>query len=224
MLTVRMKSGKFSRKINNSVLYSKGFLQGIKNEKPMFLNDLAELTKESLYKYIDAKARLNPEALHHVYEPSSVGSSGARLFRFDVKVDQSLIIFNGSFLPSKRTSENSNEPFREKARIMENGISIVVEPKNSEVLAFENDGELVFTRSAVTIEHPGGDQVAGSFGRTVDSFFEVYFTNAILQPMMLKLQNMKDYSSGFYSALSGGASAKGRRAGKNYLNIVGDIE
>ena len=224
MLSVRMRSSGFSKKMNNSVLYSRGFIQGIKNEKEIFFRKLADYTKDSLYLYIDAKARGNPDRLHHVYEPDLAGSPGSRLFKFDANVSKSNIIFNGLFLPSSKSSSSSNEPFRDKARIMENGISIVVEPKNSEVLVFENDGELVFTRSAITIEHPGGDQVANSFGETVDEFFEVYFTSAILQPLMLKLQNTKDFTSGFYSALDGGASAKGRQSGRKYLNVVGDVE
>lgn len=190
----------------------------------MFFRELADYTKDSLYNYIDAKARGNPDRLHHVYEPGAVGSSGGRLFRFDVNVSNSNIIFNGSFLPSSKSSDSSNEPFKDKARIMENAISITVEPKNSEFLVFETEGDLVFTRNSITIEHPGGDEVAGSFGETVDEFFEVYFTAAILQPLMLKLQNANEFTASFYSALKGGATAKGRMAGKRYLNVVGEVE
>ena len=222
LLTVNLNNKELNKILKNSVEYSYGFLDGIQMEKIEFNRLLGGYTVEALEKYIDARARINPQALHHVYEWNRVGDEKARLYKFNVKANATSIKFSGSFLPSKSFSPTSDEPFTDKANIMENGISIVVEPKKSNVLVFESDGDTVFTRRSITIEHPGGDEVAGSFGRTVDSFFENYFTNALLKPFIQNLQNAKEYSKNFSSGAKGGR-AVGIRAGRQYLRNSGVV-
>lgn len=178
---------------------------------------LAGYTREALYKYIDSRARANPNALHHVYEPNQVGNSGARLYKFEIIPALTKITFIGEFLPSSVPSENSREAFVNKASIMENGIAITITPKNSDVLVFENDGELVFTRNAITIDHPGGDAVAGSFGEVVDQFFTQYLTNALLKPLFKDLSTADEFVKSF----STGTRAAGVRAGRKYLQVSG---
>lgn len=222
LLGVRMNSVKLDKKLRNAISYSYGFLDGVKMEKLEFNRMLGEYTAEALKKYIDAKARISPETLHHVYEWNMVGEENGRLYEFSVKATNNDIKFIGFFLPSKKPSETSDQPFKDKANIMENGISITIEPKRSDVLVFELDGETVFTRKSITIEHPGGDEVAGSFGKTVDSFFENYFTNAFLKPLMNNLQSAKEYGVNFNSGVNGGR-AIGIRAGKRYLKNSGVV-
>jgi hypothetical protein len=48
---------------------------------------------------------------------------------------------------------------------MERGISVTVVPRSAQALAFEDNGEQVFTKQPVTIDNPGGSQVAGGFER-----------------------------------------------------------
>lgn len=222
VLSVKINNIKFNRKLKNVMSYSYGFLDGIKTEKAQFNTMLGEYTAESLKKYIDAKARISPESLHHVYEWNMVGDENGRLYKFNVKATNNDIKFIGFFLPSKNPSPTSNEPFRDKANIMENTISITIEPKRSDVLVFDMDGETVFTRKSITIEHPGGDGVAGSFGRTVDSFFENYFTNALLRPIMDNLQSAREYGINFNSGVNSGR-AVGVRAGRQYLKKSGVV-
>lgn len=222
MLTAKFDNIELNRMLKNAVEYSYGFLDGVQMEKLEFNRMLGGYTVEALEKYIDARARINPEALHHVYEWNMVGEEKGRLYKFNVRATNSNIRFTGSFLPSKKPSETSDQPFSDKASVMENGISITVEPKRSNVLVFELDGETVFTRRSITIEHPGGDAVAGSFGRTVDSFFENYFTNALLKPFIENLQNAKEYGRNFSSGVKGGR-AVGVRAGRQYLRKSGVV-
>ena len=106
---------------------------------------------------------------------------------------------------------------------MENSIQVVIKPKNNDVLVFEDNGETVFTTSAIYIDHPGGDEVAGSFGETVNVFFNSYFTNALLRPLMNKLSTANEFVEYFPSGSRIGRNV-GVRAGKKYLSVLGGIE
>jgi hypothetical protein len=64
---------------------------------------------------------------------------------------------------------------------MEKGVPIVIKPKKSPVLVFEQDGETVFTRNAVTVNSPGGEDAQGSFESTIDMFFLQYFKQSFLK-------------------------------------------
>lgn len=224
MLSVKLNAKDFSKTMKNVVAYSMGFLEGIESDRLAFNRMLGEYTKQALGKYIDAKARGNPDALHHVYEVGGVGSEDSRLFNFNVAATKANITLSGYFFPSSGVPNNGGYPFTDKAQVMEDGISITITPKRSKVLVFEYKGETVFTPNAITIDHPGGDQVAGSFGRVVDEFFLNYFTNAMLAPMIADLQKADEFTRYFPSGASGGGRAVGLRAGRSYLNILGAIE
>ena len=215
-----MNSKELNKKLNNVVQYSNGFFEGVEMERIHFNRILGGYTAEALGYYIDSKARSNPDSLHHIYEWNRVGDKGARLFSFNVNATKSNISFLGKFMPSKSVSENSSQPFTNKAEIMENKIAITIEPKNSDVLVFEDDGELVFTASSVYIANPGGDKVAGSFGSVVDEFFSVYFTNSVLAPVVKDLENIREFTDKFSQGSKSGRSV-GVSAGRKYMTIKG---
>lgn len=221
MLEVKLDNIQFKKTLKNVIEYSEGFFNGIDMKRVDFNNELADFTSEALKKYIDAQARMNPLKLHHVYEWGKAGNASSRLFEFSTRVSGRTISIVGNFLPSKSISETSHEAFVDKATVMENSIQVVIEPKNSDVLVFENKGDVVFTKNAIYIDHPGGDEVAGSFGETVDSFFENYFTNGLLRPLIEKLSKANEFTQSL-SATSG--RNVGIRAGKEYLNIEGMVE
>jgi hypothetical protein len=220
VLRVSFDSKEINKILKNTVSYSYGFLNGIELDQTLFNKMLGEYTVEALKKYIDSQARMNPDALHHVYEWNSVGSPDSRLFAINSIASKRLIKFEGLFLPSTSISGTSTEPFTDKANVMENAISVVVEPKNSDVLAFEDAGQMVFTTQSIYIENPGGDQVAGSFGRVVDDFFENYFSNALLQPFIKQLSNPKEYADYFREGTKMG-SYSGIKAGRKYIKSIG---
>ena len=224
MPTANFDMTDFNRKLNNTIQYSMGFTKGIELNRLRFNQTLGEYTVQALGKYIDAKARGNPNALHHVYEPGMVGQEKARLFNFDAVATIENIIISGRFLPSSGTPTNGGEPFIDKARIMEDQISIVITPRSSNVLAFEYEGQTVFTSNSIYIDHPGGDEVAGSFGRVIDEFFLNYFTNAMLQPLIADLEKADEYLVNFNAGVNGGGRSLGIRAGKAYLSMTGVIE
>ena len=223
MLSVKIDSMQLNKTLNNVVGYSDGFLKGIDMKKIEFNKEVANFTSAALGKYIDAQARMNPLRLHHVYEWGKSGNQASRLFEFDTMVSGRTIHFTGKFLPSKSVSDTSNEPFIDKANIMENSIQVVIEPKNSDVLVFESNGETVFTTNAIYIDHPGGDEVAGSFGETVNDFFENYFTHGLLKPLIDKLSTAREFTASFSSGAKSGSNV-GINAGKQYLNIQGVVE
>ena len=223
MIKVKINNAQLDKTLKNIVEYSDGFLKGIDMKKIDFNNEVANFTSVALGKYIDAQARMNPLKLHHVYEWGKAGNQASRLFEFDTKVSGKTISFTGKFLPSKSISNTSSEPFIDKANVMENSIQVVIEPKNSDVLVFENNGETVFTTNTIYIDHPGGDEVAGSFGDTVNNFFENYFTNGLLAPLIKKLSTAKEFTASFSSGAKSGSNI-GIRAGKEYLDIKGVVE
>ena len=223
MIKVKINNAQLDKTLKNVVEYSDGFFKGIDMKKIDFNNEVANFTSVALGKYIDAQARMNPLKLHHVYEWGKAGNQASRLFEFDTKVSGKTISFTGKFLPSKSISNTSSEPFIDKANVMENSIQVVIEPKNSDVLVFENNGETVFTTNTIYIDHPGGDEVAGSFGDTVNDFFENYFTNGLLAPLIKKLSTAKEFTASFSSGAKSGSNI-GIRAGKEYLDIKGVVE
>jgi hypothetical protein len=220
MIKIKYDLNSFNKTMKNSTDYSLGFVEGVRANRANFNNELGELAAKMLGKYIDSRAQADTESLHHVYEWGGAGSEGARLFKFNVKASAQTITIFGEFLPSKSISDTSDEPFVNKAEIMENAILIEITPKNN-VLAFEDDGgETVFTADTVYVANPGGDGVAGSFGRVVEEFFDAHFTTQVLMQtgIMDKLSKANEFTAGFGS---GGGKSAGIRSGKKYLTTRG---
>jgi hypothetical protein len=223
MINVKYDTGDLTKKIDNVVEYSLGFVEGIRMNRAIFNKELGKLASEMLKKYIDSKARMEKDSLHHVYEWGMSGNPGARLFEIDSKASSSNITFFGSFLTSNSISDTSEEPFFNKAEIMENAILIEVSPRNN-VLSFETDGgENVFTADTIYIANPGGDAVAGSFGKTVEEFFDFHFTAQVLMQtgIMNKLSNPIEFSQSFAAGANGGGRSAGINAGRKYLTVRG---
>ena len=179
-MLVRTTTKSFEKQMNNIIQYSNGFLDGIQKGKTEFLRVLGQATITSMAQYVDAQARSNPQALHHVYEWSKTGSPSARLFDLDYTISNLGLSLRGTFKQSKTLKDGSSVPFYDKAKIMENGIPVVIKPKKN-VLAFEVDGQEIFTPNDVTVTNPGGDQVEGSFEKTIDQFMMFYFKQSFLR-------------------------------------------
>ena len=210
---------KFMQEMNNFIAYAEGFLDGAKLGKPKLLRNLGEELKRMVGEYIDASARLNPSALHHVYEWYQTGSSGARLFDIKYEVVGGGLSINSTFSQSTSIPNGSNTPFYNKARIMESGVPVTISPVSSQVLAFEQDGETVFTRGPVTIENPGGDQTAGSFEATFKEFFMLYASQSLLHTSGLG-ENLKTPLAFKRNAGAGkrGGYSVGVRVGESWIS------
>ena len=179
MFTASFKDEEFMKDMTNVINYSIGFLDGIRRGKPEFLRRLGLKTVEAMKFFIDSNARVNPQALQHMYEWYQNGTPEGRLFDIDYIVNSTGLTISSTISQSKTIQNGSRVPFYDKARIMEEGIPVTIKPKNSEVLVFTNsDGEQVFSRSQISVRNPGGDQAQGSFERTIDLFIEKYFTQS----------------------------------------------
>lgn len=218
MLKANINALKFEKEMFNVVDYSIGFIDGTKLGQTKFMSNLAKGTVEALKKYIDVNAKMSPGALHHIYEWHQTGSPSSRLYQIDYAIDGFGISFNSTFTQSRSRKNGSSVPFYDKARIMENGIPVVIKPRLKSVLAFEDDGQQVFTKNPVKVENPGGDQVQGSYEKIFDSFFRSYFSQVFLRATGLidYLENPKAYKNNLKAGSKYGKS-KGIQTGYNWI-------
>ena len=213
--TLNMKD--FSMKMNNFIDYSIGFLDGIHSAKPVFFKELSYGVVLALSKYIDSMARMDPQALHHIYEWYQTGSPEARLFNLKSTSNGSGFMITSSFKQSKTLSKDSHQIFANKAIVMENGMPVTITPKKN-VLAFEIDGEMVFTKKSVTVANPGGSKVKGSYEQTFNSFFDNYFSQSFLlsSGLLNHLEDVSTYKNNLKQGSLGGRSV-GIKTGYQWL-------
>jgi hypothetical protein len=192
--------------MNNIIKYSVGFLDGVQSGKSIFLNHVGENTVFILKQYIDAEARSNPKALHHIYEWYKTGSPEARLYDFHYTVSNLGLSFKSNFKQSKTLSHDSSEPFYDKARVMEDGTPVTIRPQKSDALRFSINGEIVFTKKEVVVNNPGGDFTEGAFEKIADQFFNVYFRQSFLKSSGLYsyIKTPTLYKTNFYAGSKGG--------------------
>lgn len=208
MVNIALNTKSFERKMLNIVKYSSGFIDGAQRGKTVFLRELGAATIEALQKYIDTNAKMNPEALHHVYEWYKVGSPRARLYDLDYTISNLGLSIKSSFRQSDSIKRGSEEPFYNKAMIMEKGIAVTISPKKN-VLVFDVDGETVFTSSSVYVAEPGGAATTGAYEKVFDEFFNFYFSQSFLQASGIYkyLQNPKIYKKNLTAGANSGRSA-----------------
>ena len=205
-MRVSVNTKSLEKQLLNITNYSIGFLDGVNKGKTVFLNSMGIEVINVLNKYVDASARSNPKALHHIYEWYQTGSPNARLYDFDYTVSNLGLSFKSSFKQSNTVARGSSVPFYNKAKIMEEGVPVKISPKKSNVLAFQVDGETVFTSQEVTVDNPGGTEVAGSFEKIVDEFFGTYFKQSFLRSSGLYsyIKNPILYKKNFKAGSRGG--------------------
>lgn len=223
MINLKIDDDIFRKQMNNIIDYSIGFLDGIERGKSQMMTNFAEEVKESLKDFIDASARVNPDSLHHIYEWHMTGSPAARLFDLECNVTSGGISVYGTFSQSQSIKEGSKTPFYNKAEVMENGIPVRISPVFAEVLAFDDNGETVFTKKQVVVDNPGGKETYGSFERVFNQFFNQYFSQAFLlsSKIMQHLSIPDEFSRNFEKGKRIGRSA-GIAAGYRWVTRAGD--
>lgn len=137
-----------------------------------------EALRQSFYETTDAVARSHPNEFHHVYEWNDVG--GERLYKLTAAGrGTSGFVLSYDFLKSKKPVPNSpGHVFTEKAFIMEEQIPVTIEPVASDKLAFEIDGEKVFTEGPVEVDNPGGEATYHAMKNHFSNFFSATSINA----------------------------------------------
>lgn len=222
MMKISINSRAFRKDMSNILEYSYGFLEGVESGKIKFFQSLGEMIKRVLGEYIDSNARVNPEALHHIYEWYEVGSPKARLFNINYTVKNTGLVFTTNFTQSTSVKNGSNVPFYNKASIMESGTPVVIRPTRSDVLVFEDNGDTIFTKSPVSVDNPGGQGVSGQFEKTINTFFSRYFTQAFLESsgVYAYLRRTDAFKRNIARGKTGGRS-RGRTTGYNWIVNAG---
>ena len=207
------------KSLKNTTMFGQGYIDALQMEHEVFLMKLSAASVRLLYSYLDNRAKMSPETLHHVYEQDRVGEPSARLFKFNTVVVGTTISITGTFLDAKES--RTGQPFVKKAEVMEAGTTITISPRDGGVLVFEDGGETVFTSSTVTVEHPGGPLVEKAFAEAVYDFFASFLTKAIMFPVLQEISNNKEFDRNFARGVKFGYSAgidAGRKQMRGALN------
>jgi len=222
LITVKFDDARFMKEMMNVIGYSEGFLDGIKQGEKEFLKGFGAQVLEVLKLYIDSNARINPQQLQHVYEWYQNGTPDGRLFDISYRVTGNGLSFGYTFSQSSTIQNGSNVPFYDKARIMEEGVSVTIKPRS--VLVFDDNGEEVFTRKPVVVDHPGGIEAQDGFKKIFKEFFDNYFSQAFLvaSGLVTYLENPIDFKINFRKAISGGRS-EGIRVGIKWIAKAGTL-
>lgn len=225
-MRVRLNTVVFEKQLDNLVNYSLGFLEGAESGKKIFLDQLARGTVEALKLYIDAMARSNPQSLHHVYEWYQTGTKNGRLFDVQYRITNAGIAINSNFRQSSSIQSGSYQPFYSKAKIMEDGVSVVIRPRGNNPLVFEDNGVTVYTKKAIVNQFPGGEEVQGSYEQTFDNFITKYFAQSFLTASGLYdyLSKPTIYKKNFPAGIKGGKSIGQATGFKWIVNAKVEVE
>ena len=220
-MQVKFDNKKFAKQMNNIVNYSFGFLEGAEKGKTVFLDNLGKDTIEALKVFIDTNARMDPQAMHHVYEWGKTGMASQRLFTINHTVSNLGLSIKSNFKQSTSIKQGSLVPFYNKARIMEDGKPVVIKPRNASVLSFNVGGDQVFTKNPVNVSNPGGDWVQGSYEKTFDNFMNYYFKQTFLRASGIydHLSNPTVYKKNLRAGSNAGKQ-KGREVGYRWITNI----
>lgn len=220
MIRARIKADNVIKMLNNSVKYTDSFATELRRNKNVLNQKLGETSIDAFYDYLDNLARTHPGMLHHVYEWGQVGDPAGRLYDLGLSVNNTSAVISSKFLDSQAPSPTSDTPFFDKASIMEDGQSVVINQVEAKVLFFEIDGEEFFRSGPIVIANPGGEETRGSFLKAFNDFYGMYFEEVYLKSIRFYkyFSNPKEYQRYFGSAVkSGGASSKGKKAALSWI-------
>jgi hypothetical protein len=228
MPTAKINAKKAMKVLNNLVQYSDGFIKETKAQEATVTKRLANTSVNGFYEYLDQLAKVNPGMLHHVYEWGRVGDPNSRLFELKTALSKNNAVITSDFLSSEVPSDTATEPFYEKARIMEDGIPVIIQEVQAQALFFEIDGIEYFRSGPITIENPGGPEVRGSFVQQFEEFYNTYLDDVYLKAIRFYqyFMDAKPYEQNFNVAMkSGNANMIGRRTALSWIESmpVGDL-
>jgi hypothetical protein len=220
MIGVKFNTKDFMATLNNTVQYTQGFLTELKHQEPNLIKKVGDLSIEVFYEYLDSLARSHPGMLHHVYEWGQAGNSSERLYELRQAFSKQSSTITVDFLDSNSVSDNGTEPFYDKARIMEEGIPVIINEKNASVLFFEIDGEEFFRRGPIYIANPGGSATRGSFLNAFNEFYTKYFMQFYLDSIGFykHFSSPQEFSKNFRNAVKGSGSNRiGRQTALSWI-------
>lgn len=173
MATVVFNTDKFMEKVLALANYDSTLLYDLyinPLNKQKINRGAAFLIKNYFNEYMDARARQNPSAYHHVYEFDKTGQSSARLFKCNVtNTPDGSAIINYNFTQAVEPNKNGYL-FANKAEVMEKNDPLVITPNSKEYLQYQlEDGQFVKSKRSI-VENPGGVEVTRSFENTFNRF------------------------------------------------------
>ena len=213
-MKVKFNATEFSKTIGNVVEYSQGFIDSAKENSKRVSQGVAEMSIDAFYEYLDNLARSHPGMLHHVYEWGQTGDPFGRLVELTSTVSGRTVAVSADFLDSQTSSGDSSQPFYDKARIMEEGIPVIINEVQAKALFFEIDGEEFFRVGPIYIANPGGSQTRGSFVKAFNEFYGKYFKQVFLTSINFysHFSNPQEYKTFLKSAVR---SSNSYSLGKN---------
>lgn len=142
------------------------------SQKSLIEAGAAKIVVKYFEHLVDAKARANPELLHHVYEFNMAGKKEARLFKSKIMQTDAGAVISFSFKQSKKPN-NNGYMFYNKAQVMEEGQTVTIRPKKSKYLTYRlSDGRFIKTSKPSVVSNPGGN-VKGNFEEEFNNFMSV---------------------------------------------------
>lgn len=158
--------------------------------KKLFKKTVFDGINKEFGEYLDAKARVKPASLHHVYEWNKAGNPTSRLFKLNrleapglsFKIDTGFILSKTS-VPNKNKKQKKKYVFAQKASVMEAGMPVIIRPKSADRLVFEHDGITVFMPkgASVTVKSPGGRASTNQFQLAYSQFFSGNLVNIAIK-------------------------------------------
>lgn len=210
----------FRQEMDALIAFTLGTLEGVERGKFAYMQKLGPKIAEILGQYMDSVARMEPEAMHHVYEWDKVGQRTARLFNIVPTYTKEGLTFASIFTQSKtlQKSRGSKVPFRDKAFIMENGIRVDIYPNKEPYLKyFDRTLQEWVTSYHSKVLQPGGEHVVGRFGSNFKTFFATYLTQSkLLETGML----LKPFSKAYAKDYRGKVLKKGTRRSSGRLKGI----
>lgn len=210
MMKKRMDTGGMPEKIINLSNYQLHLVTNLHSDKIItskVSRSAAGIITEYFNNYYDSLARRNKYLHKHVYEFGQGGDKDNRLFKANISATGNAALIKYSFLTSKKPNKNG-QVFRNKAMIMEQGKPVIISPKKSSVLAFEINGQKVFTSRTIKIRYPGGKRVAGSFTKKLNEFMKSDKAKIVLQ------------SSGFFKTIDNGIKLESKINEKRIPKVI----
>jgi len=172
MAVKAFNTGKFAEKVLAITSYDGTLISDLylnPTNKQKINRGAAFIIKNYFNEYMDSNSRQNSKAYHHVYEFNKVGERNSRLFKATVTdtVDGAVLSFN---FTQARNPNKQGYAFPNKAEVMENGETLIINPKRGKYLKYRlEDGRFVTSTQSV-VENPGGDYVQGSFEAAFKNF------------------------------------------------------
>jgi hypothetical protein len=219
MYNVRIDARRAMKMLNNLVKYSDGFIKETKAKQGYVASKIAGASIDGFYDYLDNLARTNPGMLHHVYEWGQVGNPGARLVELKKQISQNSAGVEARLLQSSSIPDGGSEPFYNKAQVMEEGITVVINEVNAKALFFEVDGEEFFRTGPIVISNPGGEAVRGQFLKNFETFYNEYLDNVYLESIRFydHFRNASPYVKNFAAGVKGGGESVGKKTALSWI-------